>query len=132
MRAHFWPYYSEDVDRIERALDPDDPRIFLPATDMDGSYAIHYHRAAVLLYDGPHTLLLPFYERRPALFSSPFYYLSWSDGVEFGQPIAETLVDEALRTTMRSTLGMSRLDLNHLSEPRPTHDKIQELHLKLS
>ena len=128
----FGPYSSEDVDRIERALDPDDPRISLLATDLDESFAMHYHRAAVLLYHGPHTLLLPFYERRPVLFNSPFFYPSWDDAVEFDRQIAERLLDEALRTTMQSTLPASRLDVNHVLEPRPTRAQIQELYGTIS
>ena len=128
----FGSYDSHDVDRIERALDPHDPHLSLLTTDMDQSYALHYHRAAVLLYDGEHTLLAPFYDRQPALFGSRFFYPSWDDAIEFDMDIAEPLLDQAIRTCMTSTLPISRLDMNHSAPAKPNRTEIEQLHSQLT
>ena len=115
----FGTYDSNDVERIERALDPKDPRLslFTLAYDGDHTYSLHYHRAAVLLSDGQkYTLLVPFYDRKPVLFGWSFYYPSWDDAIEFDSSIAEHLVDEAIRACIGSVLSISRLDMKYAVE----------------
>ena len=128
----YGPFDDADIDRIERALDPDDPRLSLFVFDMPHCHGLHNHRAAVVIYDGDHTLLVPFYDREPVLFGARFLYPSWRDAIAFDLDIREPMLDEALRTFMRCVLPISRLDVERPGEPRPSREEIADLHRQLN
>ena len=128
----FGPWDKEDVDRVERAMDPEDDRPGLFVFDMPACEGLHNHRAAVIYYDGRHHLLVPFYERDPSLFGARFVYGSWDDALPFDLETAEPLLDEAVRACMRSVLPASRLEVERPAEPHVDPAAIAELHRRLS
>ena len=128
----FGPYDARDVERLEQALDPDHERLSLFVFTTPQCEGLHYHRAAVVFYDGRHHLLVPFYDREPLLFRERFLYSTSDEAIAFDMDVAEPMLDQALRTCMRSTLPASRLEVERPEEPRPGRADIEALHARMT
>ena len=128
----YGPYDARDIERVEQALDPGHERLSLFVFDMPHCEGLHYHRAAAIFYDGQHHLLVPFYDREPALFHRRFLYPSWDDAIVFDMDVAEPILDQALRTCMRSTLPVSRLEAEHPDQSPLERAAIEALHARLT
>ena len=128
----FGPYDARDIERVENALDPYHEGLSLFVFTTPQCEGLHYHRAAVILYDGRHHLLVPFYDREPVLFHECFLYPSWDDAVAFDVDIAEPILDQALRTCMQSALPTSRLEVEHPDQPAPDRAEVEALHDKMT
>jgi arylsulfatase A-like enzyme len=95
----YGPWRPADAERIERGLDDADPTLSpIIQASPDG---LQFYRAAAVLNDDTHILLVPFYEAPLRLFeraNRKRLYLTNRDAAPFDPVKADALVDRALRT----------------------------------
>ncbi len=132
----FGPYTAADVERVERGLDGQDPRIPLNTT-FECRPQVHAYRAGAYIVGETHKLWVSFYSQEMLLFSLEGtveydellqrIFSTRENAREFDAGIAEELLDLGLRQVMTRIQPISIMRARIPLGSAPTAEEVAEL-----